>query len=366
MQDPENLAEVYVQDFQLDHLDPCPVKREPSPCTMKIPWNSCDEDGTMPNGVRLRPINMPNGWHQHPTDERRLHNLTSQSEPHNHPGMAVPGQGIVVNSVGAVPTTPPETPPPAYSPGCNLSSGFNYPLRQPSSAYIDEWSPQPTIRTEQPLDLRPLPTNMDAEWNRRDYMQQQQQQQCAIYQNEIFSHIGHLDHHHQSNMTNSYHSDYYATSGNLSRRMSMSSSRSSSTISPRQSQFTRNGSQSSQASDAKVIADELLTSLSVRELNKRLHGCPREEVAKLKQKRRTLKNRGYAQNCRSKRLLQRHELEKNNRQLQADLEAAIMKLNKKQHEVDMLLQRLQSLRVPIERPTQDLHSDGQSSPEFYL
>jgi uncharacterized small protein (DUF1192 family) len=132
-----------------------------------------------------------------------------------------------------------------------------------------------------------------------------------------------------------------------------------------------NGSSYNGSSGDDLINDELLMTLSVRELNKRLHGCPREEVVRLKQKRRTLKNRGYAQNCRSKRLQQRHDLEITNRSLHSDLQRIKMELARVSQERDHLKQKLQAKQTPLPPNPQatqqtDLHSDGHSSPEFYL
>lgn len=52
------------------------------------------------------------------------------------------------------------------------------------------------------------------------------------------------------------------------------------------------------------IDDERLLSLSVRELNRQLKksGLTKAQATKMKQRRRTLKNRGYAASCRNKRL----------------------------------------------------------------
>lgn len=140
------------------------------------------------------------------------------------------------------------------------------------------------------------------------------------------------------------------------------------------------------SSQDELMNDELLMSLSVRELNKRLHGCPREEVSlfflsraretcdwsvrldsnrfssdlshlkceiakscakvvRLKQKRRTLKNRGYAQNCRSKRLQQRHDLETTNRNLQNELQRMKIEMARFQQERDFYKQKYDMLRT---------------------
>ena len=83
------------------------------------------------------------------------------------------------------------------------------------------------------------------------------------------------------------------------------------------------------------ITDDELISLSVRELNKRLKGLRREDATKLKQRRRLLKNRGYAQTCRTRRIHQYRSLNKRNESLAGhldELQQQIEELTKERNE----------------------------------
>lgn len=368
MEDQQHLAEECVRQFELGYLGEGTVKREePSPtmAAIKINLGPFPEDDIKIRAVQTaavvsaRVMTPTSGWHT----------LSPSSEIYTEGPMA--GQAVLVNPpLSGIPTTPPETPPIGGSPttiNCNshhqgYAPTIHYHHRQPHPSMMEDmmWIQQPIRNESQPLDLRPshYSTVQEAvDWDRREYMQ------SGIGQigghGLQAHHLNHLEHLAPLNM---HSSSYHHSQSN--RPLSVSSTRSS-TNSPRGAYNSCN-SISSGSSDK--IGDELLTSLTVRELNKRLHGCPREEVVRLKQKRRTLKNRGYAQNCRSKRLQQRHELERTNRQLHNDLNRIKMELHRIIQERDQLKQRLQmrSSAHATAGQTQDLHSDGQSSPEFYL
>lgn len=62
------------------------------------------------------------------------------------------------------------------------------------------------------------------------------------------------------------------------------------------------------ASSGVRLTDAELESLPVRELNLILRSLPKDEAKLLKNRRRTLKNRGYAQSCRHKRVNERDDL----------------------------------------------------------
>lgn len=76
------------------------------------------------------------------------------------------------------------------------------------------------------------------------------------------------------------------------------------------------------------FSDENLKRLSVKELNKLIKqkGLSKDDIAKIKYQRRTIKNRGYAQNCRIKRIKQKQNLEEKNLSLTRQVETLMQQL----------------------------------------
>ncbi|KAI5736906.1 transcription factor MafB-like [Diaphorina citri] len=277
-EDPQ-LADEYVQEFVLDHFEDVNVKREII--------NNNEQDATnhnISNHQRLpsiQSIPVPNGGSVH-----------IQSPPHHlltPPGSSIHPQdyqnsmlhGGVLMYPGT-PGTPPDTPPGSNSP----PHQHYHHMDHPSHPHIQQLPPR--AQTYHDMFMPPHPNPF-----RQEEVPLDMRRHCAADWSLVDEHGGKYLH------------------DEPSRPMSVSSS---SVMSPSSRTTT------CPYSESDLISDDLLMCLSVRELNKKLHGYPRDQIAKLKAKRRTLKNRGYAQNCRSKRLHQRQELEVTNKHLQQQLQ----------------------------------------------
>ena len=85
------------------------------------------------------------------------------------------------------------------------------------------------------------------------------------------------------------------------------------------------------------ISDEALLNLSVKDLNKLLKSLSPDERNKLKKRRRILKNRGYAANCRTKRMSQKDVLQMKKQELEEEVK-------KIEHDNELLRFKLNSVK----------------------
>jgi len=115
-----------------------------------------------------------------------------------------------------------------------------------------------------------------------------------------------------------------------------------------------------------AFSDDQLVNMSVRELNRHLRGLTKDEVMRLKQKRRTLKNRGYAQSCRYKRVQQKHVLEHEKTSLVTQVEQLKHELNRLARERDAYKMKCEKLTGSNSYHETGSTSDNPSSPEYFM
>ena len=80
--------------------------------------------------------------------------------------------------------------------------------------------------------------------------------------------------------------------------------------------------------DVKELTDQEIANLPVQELNKLLRTIQGEEAARIRKRRRTLKNRGYSLNCRLRKQRDQEDLIRENISLKNQLENGKWKILK--------------------------------------
>lgn len=103
-----------------------------------------------------------------------------------------------------------------------------------------------------------------------------------------------------------------------------------------------------------AVTDEELVTLSVRDLNKRLRNLTKEEKLKYKQRRRLLKNRGYAQTCRTRRIQNQQVKEVENERLKELLQQVTLERNLYKTKYENLKSVIKKAKLERER-----RKDGQ-------
>ncbi|KAK9511004.1 hypothetical protein O3M35_005662 [Rhynocoris fuscipes] len=327
--DTENLAEQYVQDFDLNHFEEVPVKKE-SICMERLPSMMNCNGGLMQLSHSSPP--PPHHLLTPPSHQADDYSVVTMA-PHSIMIAQNTGNLMYPDTPGTPPDTPPESNSPRSPPSrhyLEVAAAQQHITHQhklltangapPPPHMVDEmgWLMTQPLTRQEPLDLRPN-SELPEEWSPLP----PHSVVLTTPGKRMNPDYNHHHHHSQDDMDLNPPTPQV----NISSRSSNSSRLNSSLLPPED-----------------IINDDMLTQLSVRELNKRLHGFPREAVVKLKQKRRTLKNRGYAQNCRSKRLQQRHQLEVTNRNLHVELQKIKLELTRIIHERDMYKYRYEQLR----------------------
>ncbi|KAL0273734.1 UNVERIFIED_CONTAM: hypothetical protein PYX00_006343 [Menopon gallinae] len=414
MEAKSNLAQEYLQDFDLHHLEV--TKREvgtelcrgqsdrgsdpnnnedSAPIVQRLP-SIHSTNGT----ILMPPHNSPSNHHQILTPP--IHNGEEHLFPHNgpqllngihHPHHHHHGLGLYQShspnsrpdmiayhpDTPGAPGTPPDTPPSSTSPASPLHYGMDSHPQPPAGnlhcltkSDIDDnvvWNQILHRHGSEPLDLRPN-CNGESEmaWSlvppHGSVISGSKRIHPSDYDGPVI--------HPGRQMRNCDYQDMDPMSPATPR--SVMGLAKSLTVNPAMTPRYPDLPMGPESLD-----DDTLMSLSVRELNKRLHGYPREEITRLKQRRRTLKNRGYAHICRSKRMQQKHDLESANAMLKAEVQRLkaenqrlTQNLERANQEVGLYRQRYEIIARESSEDFQrragaeTLQNSGPNSPEMYL